>query len=131
MTPAPERPDLRARIEALHPDGQPCVCVAAVLDMLDEIGPVGGSHWDSNGAAAPVTDAGLRDGPWQQLSDEATPGPWAATTTPGFVTGHLTANGRNIADMRYRNGHADAALIVAAVNYVRDILSRQAEKETA
>ena len=68
----------------------------------------------------------LGDGPWQQLSDAATPGPWAATTSPEFVTGHLRANGRNIADLRYRNGHADGALIVAAVNAVRAALSQPA-----
>jgi hypothetical protein len=142
MTPAPERPDLRTRIEALHPDGEPCVCVAAVLEMLDEVGPVGGAHWDSNGPAAPVTDAGLREAlQGMPLEDGRSTQRIANTVTPDVdVLAHVlttldpdtgqddwqlihVSQGDDYAKSRREWAHAIAAEYAA--------LSRQAEKETA
>ena len=46
-----------------------------------------------------------------------TPRPWHTLPAPGFKTGRVIGPaGTTVADVRYRNGDADAALIVTAVN---------------
>lgn len=54
----------------------------------------------------------------RELSDAATPGRWHDPEN-----GYIEGGSRHIADVRYRNGDADRAFIVAAVNYVRAALA--------
>ena len=56
------------------------------------------------------------------LLAEATPGPWQATEKRGKRDGYVRSGDRTLADMRLRNGEADAALIVAAVNALPALL---------
>ena len=40
---------LVTEVRGIHPDGEPCVCVAAVLEMIGETAPVADVvHYDSN-----------------------------------------------------------------------------------
>lgn len=57
------------------------------------------------------------------LSDAATPGHWL---DPG--NGYIEGATRHIADVRYRNGEADRAFIVAAVNHVREVVLPKPER---
>ena len=48
--------------------------------------------------------------------DRTTPRPWTVTEKRGKRDGYVKSGDRTVADCRYRNGEADAALIVEAVN---------------
>jgi hypothetical protein len=48
--------------------------------------------------------------------DEATPRPWRQIVNAGFRHGYVKSGDRTVADCRYVNGDANAALIVEAVN---------------
>ena len=50
-----ERARLRAAVETIHPDGAPCVCVAAVLEMLDGPPVADVTHYDSTRRIAATT----------------------------------------------------------------------------
>ena len=88
---------------------------------------------NEEGAVAKATGGSLDDGPWQQMSDAATPGPWAKDAWSNRVIVAPPVDpppgwrATSIVDARYKNGAADAALIVAAVNYVRSLLPASAE----
>lgn len=67
---------------------------------------------------------GLNDGPWQQMSDVATQGPWYVRgPRDNYIRAGYAPDAKTVADVRYKNGDADAAFIVACVNYVRSRLS--------
>ncbi len=55
------------------------------------------------------------------LSEAASKGRWHQYVVTGE---YVKADNATVADCRYKNGKADAAFIVAAVNYVRDLLAR-------
>jgi predicted RNA-binding Zn-ribbon protein involved in translation (DUF1610 family) len=64
---------LRKRIETIHPDGEPCLCVAAVLSMLDDEVIVADTiHYDSNARLAP--DSAQEADPWAGYVHERRPG---------------------------------------------------------
>jgi hypothetical protein len=50
----------------------------------------------------------------QAAAKAATPGPWSATLKRGKRDGYIRSPLRTVADVRYRNGEADAAFIAAA-----------------
>jgi hypothetical protein len=63
--------------------------------------------------------------------ERATPRPWYATTKRGKRDGYIRQlAGVTVADVRYKNGEADAALIVEAVNNYDRLLRIEAAART-
>ncbi len=108
----------------------------ALREVINVLGPEAPEHDDvcegcqhEMGEAIDIARAALADTDAGKsvinlhAPDAASPGPWSLSETRGKRDGYVKdANGRTVADLRYRNGSADGALIVAAVNYVRSRL---------